>query len=186
MLDPDGPDAPHRRIAAAVLYAIEKHANQRRRDGTPYIAHPLRVAECVRRVGGIDDPDVIIAALLHDAIEDTDCEWDDLDRRFGRRVADLVATLSGDMRLPKPQRRAEVIERARTAPREAQTIRLADRLDNLLDMKGFSEARKREYLEGSEKTLSACRGANAELEAAMVRALARVAAELGSRGQSGT
>lgn len=179
MTEHDGPLAPHRRIADAVLYAIEKHQNQRRRDGTPYIAHPIRVAECLRRVGGVDDADVIIAALLHDAIEDTDCEWDDLDKRFGRRVADLVATLSGDMRLPKPQRREEVIERARTAPREAQSIRLADRLDNLLDMNGFSPARKQEYVEGSQKTLEACRGANAALEAALAGAIARITAELG-------
>jgi guanosine-3',5'-bis(diphosphate) 3'-pyrophosphohydrolase len=179
MIEPDAADSPHRRVADALMYAIEKHANQRRRDGKPYIAHPIRVAECLRRFGGVDDPDVIIAALLHDIIEDTDCEYDDLDKRFGRRVADLVAVLSGDMRLPKPQRRAEVIERARTAPVEAQAIRLADRLDNLLDMSGFSLARKREYVDGSVKTLDACRGANPALEAAMLRAIARVGRELG-------
>ncbi|MEZ5967228.1 MAG: HD domain-containing protein [Planctomycetota bacterium] len=178
MIEHDGPQAAHRRIAAAMMYAIEKHWHQRRRDGTPYIAHPIRVAECLRRIGGVDDPDVIIAALLHDSIEDTDCEWDDLDKRFGRRVADLVATLSGDMRMPKPERRTEVIERARTAPREAQAIRLADRLDNLLDMSGFSQARKEEYVDGSEKTLAACRGANPALEAAMAAAIAKVRAEL--------
>lgn len=178
MTEHDGPQAPHRRIAAAVMYAIEKHANQRRRDGSPYIAHPIRVAECLRCIGGVDDADVIIAALLHDSIEDTDCEWDDLDKRFGRRVADLVAILSGDMRLPKPQRRAEVIERARTAPTEAKAIRLADRLDNLLDMSGFSLGRKMEYVVGSRQTLDACRGANPALETAMEAAIARLDTEL--------
>lgn len=178
MIEHDGPEAPHRRIADAVMFAIEKHANQRRRDGTPYIAHPVRVAECLRRVGGVDDPDMIIAALLHDVIEDTDCEYDDLHKRFGRRVADLVAVLSGDMRLPKPPRRTEVIERVRNAPNDAKAIRLADRLDNLLDMSGFSLARKQEYVEGSRKTLAACQGANTALEEAMTRAIARIASEL--------
>ena len=174
----DSQDAPHRRIAAALMYALEKHAAQKRRDGSPYIAHPIRVAESLRSVGAVSDPDVIMAALMHDLIEDTDCEYDDLRGRFGVRVADLVAVLSGDMRLPKPDRRNEVIERARKAPPQAQTIRLADRIDNLLDMAGFSHARKAEYLEGSRKTLAACRGANAALEAALTEAIARVEKDL--------
>jgi guanosine-3',5'-bis(diphosphate) 3'-pyrophosphohydrolase len=88
-------------------------------------------------------------------------------------VADLVAYLSGDTRLPKPQRRADVIERIRGAPGEAKVVRLADRLDNLLDMAGFSTARKREYVAGSKRILEACRGANAPLEAALADAIAR-------------
>lgn len=160
------------------MYAIEKHACQKRRDGSPYVAHPFRVAESVRSIGGVTDPEVVMAAMMHDLIEDTDVEYDDLVKLFGRRVADLVASLSGDMRLPKPERRAEVIERARRGSTEVKTIRLADRLDNLLDMAGFSPGRKREYLEGSEQTLEACRGANAALEAALERAIARVRREL--------
>lgn len=178
MVDHDAQDAPHRAIAAALMYALEKHACQKRRDGSPYIAHPIRVAESVRGIAGIADHEVVMAALMHDLIEDTDCEYDDLRKRFGTRVADLVATLSGDMRLPKPERRAEVIERVRHAAREAKVIRLADRLDNLLDMAGFSLARKQEYLAGSRKTLDACRGASAELEAALERAIARVERDL--------
>ncbi|HLU39692.1 MAG TPA: HD domain-containing protein [Planctomycetota bacterium] len=179
---PEAPEAPHRRIAAALLYAMEKHANQRRRDGSPYIAHPIRVAESLRSIGRIVDHEVVMAAYMHDLIEDTDCEYDDLRKRFGKRVADLVAVLSGDMRLPKPERRAEVIERARTAPPEAQAIRLADRLDNLLDMSGFSLARKQEYVDGSRRTLDACRGANAALEAALAAAIERIEHELASGG----
>jgi guanosine-3',5'-bis(diphosphate) 3'-pyrophosphohydrolase len=177
-MHPADADAPHRRIAAALMYALDKHGNQRRRDGSPYVAHPIRVAESLRSIGGITDTEVIMAALMHDLIEDTDCEYDDLRGRFGQRVADLVAVLSGDMRLPKPQRRAEVIERARGAVPEAKAIRLADRLDNLSDMAGFSVARKTEYLEGSRKTLAACRGVNPALEEALARAIARVEREL--------
>lgn len=174
----DAADAPHRRIAAALMYALDKHASQKRRDGSPYIAHPIRVAESLRSIAGVTDPEVIMAALMHDLIEDTDCEYDDLRGRFGTRVADLVAVLSGDMRLPKPQRRAEVIERVRGAVVEAKTIRLADRLDNLLDMAGFSVTRKTEYLDGSRKTLAACRDSNAALEEALARAIARVEREM--------
>ena len=171
------PDAvpPHRRYAEAVLFAMEKHRNQQRTGGEPYIVHPLRVAESLRTIGGVTDHDVILAALLHDLIEDTDCEWDTLARRFGERIANLVAELSGDMRLPKPARRAEQIERVRRGSAEAKTIKLADRLDNLTDMNGFSETKRAGYVQHSREVLEACRGANQALEAALeaaIRALA--------------
>jgi guanosine-3',5'-bis(diphosphate) 3'-pyrophosphohydrolase len=172
----DRHEEPHRRYAAALMYALEKHACQRRRDGTPYVVHPIRVAESLRTIGGIDDHDVVLAGLLHDLIEDTDCEHDDLQQRFGSRVARIVSELSGDMRLPKVERRREVIERIRCASPEAKVVRLADRLDNLTDMAGFSERRRAEYVEQSELTLDACRGANAPLEDALARAIAALRA----------
>lgn len=167
MTDPEEPQEPHYRYAEAVLFTMRKHANQTRRDGSPYIAHPLRVAESLRSIGGIEDMDVILAGLMHDLIEDTDCEWATIARRFGKRVADLVAVLSGDMRLPKPQRRQEVVERIRSASDEAKAVRLADRLDNLADMKGFSESRRAEYIRDSWKIVEACAGANRALEEAL-------------------
>jgi guanosine-3',5'-bis(diphosphate) 3'-pyrophosphohydrolase len=170
------PPEPHRRYAEAVLYSIHKHADQIRRDGSPYIAHPLRVAESLRSIGGIDDMDVILAALMHDLIEDTECEWATIAKRFGKRVADMVAILSGDMRLPKARRRQEVVERIRTAPDEAKAVRLADRLDNLTDMKGFSASRREEYIRDSWKVLEACKGANPGLEQALEDAIRRLEA----------
>ena len=167
---------PHRRYAAAVLYAIEKHRIQTRRDGTPYIAHPIRVAESLRTIGGITDEDVIIAGLLHDLIEDTECDYDAIDSRFGRKVADLVAEMTADMRLPKPERRHQQVLHIKSASRAAKTIKLADRYDNLTDMNGFSEKRRAEYIASSRDVLEACRGANAALEgrlAAAIEALER-------------
>lgn len=167
----DQRDAPHHRYADAILYAMEQHAGQLRRDDRPYISHPLRVAESLRTIGEIEDFDVLIAGLLHDVIEDTDSEWSDVDRRFGRRVADLVAVLSGDMRLPKPERRQDILDRIREAGDDAKAVRLADRLDNLTDMRGFSDTRKREYRQEATRVLDACRGANAPLEAALAAAI---------------
>jgi len=165
---------PHRRYAEAALYAINKHGNQLRRDGSAYISHPFRVAESLRTIGGVSDIDVIIAALLHDLIEDTECEWASIDKRFGKRVADLVAVMTGDMRLPKPQRRQGIVDQIRAADDDAKSIRLADRLDNLTDMKGFSPAKRVEYIAGSGRILEACRGANAGLEKALENAIARL------------
>jgi guanosine-3',5'-bis(diphosphate) 3'-pyrophosphohydrolase len=160
-------DEPHHRYADAIEYMIRKHGVQQRRDGSPYFVHPIRVAEILRGIGGVDDMDVVIAAVLHDLIEDTECEWANLEQRFGKRVADLVAILTGDMRLPKPARRQEIVERIRAADTDAKAVRLADRLDNVTDMNGFSQTRKREYIEESKLILEACRGANAALERAL-------------------
>ena len=173
MVDPDPRPEPHHRYVDAILYAIRKHGEQRRHDDRPYISHPLRVAESLRTIGGIEDTDVLIASLLHDLIEDTECEWASIERRFGRRVADLVAVMTGDMRLPKPERRKEIIQRIRTADADAdaKAIRLADRLDNLTDMQGFSDSKKRRYIAEPGQTLDACRGANSALEAALAAAL---------------
>lgn len=163
------PLSQHARFAEAVLFMFEKHGAQRRKDGRPYAIHPLRVAESLRRIGGIDDDDVLIAGLLHDLIEDTDCEYATIESRFGSRVADMVAIRSGDMRLPREARRAEVIERARHAPPEVRAVRIADRLDNLSDMKGYPDEKKRMYARDGRKLLEACRGANAALEAELAK-----------------
>lgn len=171
MIDPDPRPESHHRYVDAILYAMRKHGGQRRRDDRPYISHPLRVAESLRTIGGITDTDVLIAGLLHDLIEDTECEWSSIETRFGRRVADLVAVLTGDMRLPKPERRQEIVQRIRAANDDAKSIRLADRLDNVTDMQGFRDSKKRRYIEESAQILEACRGGNPALEAALAAAL---------------
>ena len=154
---------------------MDKHRIQTRRDGSPYIAHPLRVTESLRTIGGVTDDDVLIAGLLHDLIEDTECDHDAIASRFGNRVAGLVAEMTADMRLPKPERRRQQIEHIKTASREAKTIKLADRYDNLTDMNGFSEQRRLEYIASSREVLGACRGANAALEARLATAIEALA-----------
>ena len=72
-------------INQAVDYAANKHANQVRKDGSPYIIHPLAVSEIVAEIGL--DTDSLVAALLHDCIEDTDSTHDDLSRLFGEKLA---------------------------------------------------------------------------------------------------
>ena len=75
-------------IEQAISYADNKHRNQKRRDGSPYIIHPLAVAEIVAETGL--DSDAILAAILHDCIEDTDASHDDIAQLFGPTVAELV------------------------------------------------------------------------------------------------
>lgn len=118
----------------AVAFAAWKHRHQIRRDGvTPYIAHPVRVAFTVREVFGCDDPVVLAAALLHDTIEDTQTDYDELLEAFGAEVADLVAALTKNMALPEAQREQEYDARLARADWRARLIKLADVFDNHSD-----------------------------------------------------
>src|SRR5688572_4091330 len=99
---PETPPADTRVLLEAASFAARAHRHQLRKDGqTPYVAHPFRVCLVVRHVFGIDDPDTLAVALLHDTIEDTTTDYDDLAERLGGRVAAAVAALSKDMRLPE-------------------------------------------------------------------------------------
>ena len=75
-------------IERAIQYAQEKHKDQKRKDGSPYIIHPLAVAEIVLEMGL--DVDAVLAAILHDCIEDTDASFEDIARKFGNTTAELV------------------------------------------------------------------------------------------------
>ena len=75
-------------IDRAVAYARTKHKDQKRKDGSPYIIHPLAVAEVVAEMGL--DLDAVLGALLHDCIEDTDASHEDIEKQFGHTVAELV------------------------------------------------------------------------------------------------
>ena len=75
-------------IDKAVAYAQDKHKDQKRKDGSPYIIHPLAVAEVVAEMGL--DMDAILGALLHDCIEDTDASHEEIEKLFGATVAELV------------------------------------------------------------------------------------------------
>src|SRR5437867_11843556 len=95
----------HRTLLDAVAFAARAHQGQLRKDGrTPYASHVFRVCLILRHVFDIDDPKVLTAAVLHDTLEDTTTDYDDLAEQFGNEVADRVAALSKDKRLPDPER----------------------------------------------------------------------------------
>src|SRR5437588_9277661 len=100
--------AEWRGVLEAVAFAARAHHGQLRKDNkTPYVSHVFRVCLIVRQVFGIDDPAALTAAVLHDSVEDTPTDYDDLQERFGRDVADWVAALSKDMRRPEDVREEE-------------------------------------------------------------------------------
>src|SRR5947199_8574177 len=101
------PDLPSS-LLNAVAFAARAHRPQLRKDGqTPYVSHVFRVCLIVRHVFGIDDPRVLTAAVLHDTIEDTTTDYDDLCERFGGDVAAWVAALSKDTRQKEDERERE-------------------------------------------------------------------------------
>jgi guanosine-3',5'-bis(diphosphate) 3'-pyrophosphohydrolase len=150
-----------RTLLEAASFAARAHRHQLRKDGqTPYAAHPFRVCLIVRHVFGIDDPDFLTAALLHDTIEDTTTDFDDLAAAFGPRVAGWVAALSKDGRLPEPDREMAYMATLAVADPAVKVAKLADIFDNLTDSRhltakgrGRAIERSRQYLAALEKGL---------------------------------
>jgi (p)ppGpp synthase/HD superfamily hydrolase len=122
----------------AVSYAAAAHRSQLRKDGqTPYFAHAVRVCLILRQLFGIEDEAILVASVLHDTIEDTTTDFDDLEKRFGTVVAEYVALLSKDKRLREDVREKCYIQALSSAPRAVQLIKLADILDNILDSRNL-------------------------------------------------
>lgn len=148
----------------AASFATRSHQGQLRKDGTtPYAAHPFRVAMTVRQLFDVDDAKMLCAALLHDVIEDTPADYDDLHDEFGAEVADMVACLTKDMRLPEPEREVEYDRRIAAASWKTRLIKLADVYDNLCDLatankspdKAVGKARRAIALAGDDPRLAA-------------------------------
>ena len=143
-------------LLEALSFAARAHRHQVRKDGqTPYYAHVVRVCLIVRHVFGIDDPNVLMAAALHDTIEDTPTDFDDLDEKFGQQVAHWAADLCKDMRKPEKEREAEYVAHLVTAPWQVKVCKLADIFDNLMDSKHLSQQQRERTLRRSRTYLDA-------------------------------
>lgn len=160
-------------VLRAASFAADRHRNQRRKDAeaSPYINHPLALAEILAREGGVTDAEVIAAALLHDTVEDTSTTPGDIEAHFGRRIRTIVAEVTDDKSLPKAERKRLQVERAGTKSFEARLVKLADKIANLSDIAAappanWSQARKDAYFAWAKAVVDAMRGTNAALEAA--------------------
>jgi len=145
-----------RSVLEAASFAARAHRHQLRKDGeTPYAAHPFRVCLIVRHVFGIDDLDALTAALLHDTIEDTTTDFDDLEQQFGAKVAGWVAALTKDKRLPDADREAAYMAALAAADPGVKVAKLADIFDNLTDSRKLSPAQRQRNIDRSTKYLAA-------------------------------
>jgi guanosine-3',5'-bis(diphosphate) 3'-pyrophosphohydrolase len=165
------------RLLAALRFAAEKHRDQRRKGrlASPYINHPIEVAETLARCG-IDDLEVLQAAILHDTIEDTMTTAEELEQQFGQRVTGLVKEVTDDKRLPKQVRKQLQIEHAPVLSDRAKLIKLVDKVCNVRDMalsppEDWPLERRVAYLDWADRVVAGCRGKNPQLDALYERAI---------------
>jgi guanosine-3',5'-bis(diphosphate) 3'-pyrophosphohydrolase len=166
------------RILQAASFAATKHTGQRRKNAAagPYINHPIEVAEHLSTVGGITDEDILIAALLHDTVEDTDTTREEIAEWFGENVASLVMECTDDKSLPKQERkRLQIVNAPHKSP-GAKQIKLADKTCNLRTMVEDPPAdwplqRQIEYFEWAEKVVAGLLGQNEALDAGVLSVL---------------
>jgi len=160
-------------LLSALSFAADKHRNQRRKDAdaSPYINHPIELAHLLASTGRVDDVAVLQAAILHDTIEDTETRHEELVARFGAHVAQIVAEVTDDKKLPTARRKELQVEHAPRVSREAALVKLADKICNLNDVAGtppvnWSLQRRREYFDWAKRVVDALPPVNAELRTA--------------------
>jgi guanosine-3',5'-bis(diphosphate) 3'-pyrophosphohydrolase len=174
--DPNFPPLPSEGDLSAFLRAIhfaaDRHRDQRRKglDASPYINHPIAVAELLASVAGVEEPHVLQAAVLHDVVEDTETSLDELADRFGPRVAAIVGEVSDDKDLDWDDRKEEQVRGAKSLSPEAKLIRVADKICNVYDVghrppEGWSPGRRRAYVAWTARVVEGCRGVSGPLEA---------------------
>jgi len=160
------------RILSAARFAAEKHAQQKRKGATgdPYFNHLLEVAELISATSPDVDVELIMAAFLHDTVEDTGVTLLELEERFGKDVASLVAEVTDDKSLPKETRKMLQVQNAPKKSKRAQTLKVADKISNLRAVLasppvGWTLERKRQYFEWAREVVSGLTAANPSLKA---------------------
>ncbi|MCB0587630.1 MAG: bifunctional (p)ppGpp synthetase/guanosine-3',5'-bis(diphosphate) 3'-pyrophosphohydrolase [Phaeodactylibacter sp.] len=159
------------KVMDAAVYAAMKHQYQRRAgyDKLPYMNHLLKVTEALIRIGGERDEALLLAAVLHDVLEDTDATHEELARHFGREAADIVLELTDDMSIPYMERKWLQVEKARQLSEKARKIRIVDKATNIRDILSYPLdwplEKKENYLDNSIQVVSRIRGANPRLDA---------------------
>jgi len=168
------------RLFIALEFAATKHRDQRRKDvhASPYINHPISLARTLTVEGGVTDTLALMAAILHDTIEDTDTTYEELRVRFGRTVAGVVREVTDDSSLPKAQRKQAQIDNAPHVSKRAALVKLADKIVNLRDMDANPPAlwpleRRREYFDWARSVVDQLPQVNKKLRRVFDQAYAR-------------
>jgi guanosine-3',5'-bis(diphosphate) 3'-pyrophosphohydrolase len=173
------------KLVEAASFAAQKHTGHHRKGDAkePYINHPLEVANLLANVGAVDDIDVLIAAILHDTVEDVGVTKDEIAERFGDRVAGIVMEVTDDKSLPKAERKRLQVEHAPHLTREAKLVKLGDKISNIRDVTNnppsdWDTQRRKEYVDWGEAVVAGLRGANDGLERSFHETVERARKEL--------
>ena len=168
-----------RKVFEALAFAAHKHRDQRRKDegASPYINHPIALANILVNEGGVTDHVVLCAAILHDTIEDTETTYDELLATFGREIADVVAEVTDDTTLLREERKRRQVTSAPTKSYEAKLCKLADKICNLRDLRDcppdWSAERIDNYHRFARDVYRGLKGAHAALDNQMDQLLAQ-------------
>ena len=166
-------------LLAAVSFAATKHSKQRRKDveASPYINHPLQLAHVLATEGGVSDVETLMAAVLHDTVEDTLTTYEELVRHFGKTVADVVMEVTDDKALVKADRKQHQVDHAPHLSDRAALVKLADKTCNLRDVAnsppaGWPLERKQEYFDWAKRVVDGLPPVSAKMRAAFDGAFA--------------
>lgn len=160
------------RMAQAFDFACRKHVDQRRKGESeePYVNHLAEVARLVAESTGGEDVNLVIAALLHDAIEDKEVKRQEIAAHFGDDVAALVVEVTDNKSIDKADRKRLQVEHAAYISKRAKILKIADKTSNLHSIQfsppPWPDERKRRYFAWAKAVVDQARGCNAAVEAA--------------------
>jgi guanosine-3',5'-bis(diphosphate) 3'-pyrophosphohydrolase len=161
-----------KQLVKTLSFATQKHRHQRRKDieASPYINHPITLVDILVNEGEVTDLDTLIAALLHDTVEDTDTTIEEIEAEFGPVIAELVMEVTDDGTLPQHERKALQVKHAPNLTYKAKLVKLADKIANLRDIDrsppaGWSLKRSQTYFDWAKEVIDGLRGTHENLEA---------------------
>jgi guanosine-3',5'-bis(diphosphate) 3'-pyrophosphohydrolase len=168
-------------LMKALTFAAEKHINQRRKnvEASPYINHPISLANILCNEAHVTDINVICGALLHDTVEDTETTEDELIAGFGPDIASIVRDVTDDKSIKDKQKRKQLqIEHAAHISKPAKLVKLADKISNLRDVANDPPAdwdlqRRQAYFDWAKKVIDQLRGVHPGLESLFDEAYSR-------------
>jgi guanosine-3',5'-bis(diphosphate) 3'-pyrophosphohydrolase len=157
-------------FAKCINFAAMKHSSQRRLDleKTPYINHPIGVCFILTEAL-VTDFEVLMSALLHDTVEDTDTTLEEIEINFGPEIRKIVSEVSDDKTLPKMERKLLQIVHAKSCSEKAKLVKLADKIYNLRDLvrctpTGWTAERVSEYFVWAKQVTDNMKGLNTKLD----------------------
>jgi guanosine-3',5'-bis(diphosphate) 3'-pyrophosphohydrolase len=166
-------------VLRAADAAARWHVNQRRKGAAqePYVTHLIEVARLVAEATAGADDNLIVAAFLHDTIEDQGITREEIAAQFGEDVAGLVVEVTDDKKLPKAERKRLQIEHAPKLTPRAKILKLADKISNLRSLAtspptDWPMQRRVDYVNWTTKVVQGLRGASDLLERQFDRAAA--------------
>lgn len=173
-------------IARAADFAARAHVTQRRKGDAqePYVNHLIEVALLLTEATGGEDTALIAAGWLHDTLEDTSTEREELEALFGAEIAAIVAEVTDDKALKKAERKRLQIETTPEKSRQARLLKIADKTSNLRAVavsppSGWDLDRREDYVRWAEAVVAGCRGLNGALEGVFDDAVRQARAAIG-------